>query len=190
MKGFNGFPAASATSIDEQALHAPPSNRKIANGDLVTIQTLTSTSLAYASHGWTFAVGMLDDEKQRLLRVSTEALQRAIAEMRPTRRIGDVGAAIQEHVEAAGFNVVRAYAGYAIGEKGMQEPQLPCYGKRGIGVRLKRGHIFHVHVIAAAGTWKLIVENDEWTAVTEDQRPAVLVTAMVRIGEDEPEVMT
>jgi methionyl aminopeptidase len=190
MHGFNGFPAASAISIDEQVLHAPPSDRKIAAGSLVTIQTSASTSLGYASHGRTFGVGALDDEKQRLLIVTTDALDRAIAQMRPTQRVGDVSAAIQSHVEGAGFNVVRSYVGYAIGEKNMQEPQLPCYGVQGRGKLLKRGTIFHVHVIATAGTWKLDVEKDEWTSVTQDQRPSALMTAMVMIGRDAPEVLT
>jgi methionyl aminopeptidase len=146
MLGFHGYPAASTISVNDQVLHVPPSDRRLQPGDLVTIQSAARSEHAFANLGWTCAVGVVTEEKARLLKAVTEALIAGQSVMRSGRRTGDVGAAIQGHIEAAGFSVVRDYVGYAIGRQMMEGPQLPCYGRAGIGPRSKARAVFNIHV--------------------------------------------
>ncbi|MCC6876908.1 MAG: M24 family metallopeptidase [Sandaracinaceae bacterium] len=190
MRGFNGFPSTSAISIDEQVLHVPPSDRRIAAGNLVTIQSIARRDLGIASLGWTFAVGSVGDEKARLLSTSIDALAAAKASIRPNARTGDVGAAIQRRVEASGFSVIRDFVGYAIGQTAIEPPQLPCYGVPRRGQLLKRGMVLHVHVISAAGDWRIELGRDDWSVTTCDLRPSALVTAMVLVAGDHAEALT
>ena len=182
MLGYRGFPAAIAVSVDEEVLHGIPSERTIESGQLVKIQVGGRTLAGTANQGWSFAVGEVGAEKTRLRDVGVQALRDALATIRTGARTGDVGAAIQGTLEAAGFAAVRDYVGYGIGEKAMQRPQLPCYGARGRGERLEEGMLLHVHVIGAAGGYEVERKPDGWTTVTADGRPGVLVTAVVRVA--------
>ncbi len=184
MAGYNGYPAGAAVSINDEILHAIPSDRQLRTGDLVTIETGGVSERAYASQGWTFAVGEVDEERHKLLVAARRALERAIGVVRRGARIGDLGAAIQEEIESAGFAVVRDYVGYGMGRERIQPPQLPCYGRAGTGRRLVPGQVLHIHVIAKAGGWQVSLEDDEWTTRSADGRPGVLLTAMVLVEED------
>jgi methionyl aminopeptidase len=181
MLGFRGFPAAIAVSVDDEVLHGIPSARTLESGQLVKIQIGARTLAGTADQGWTFAVGELSPATKRLREAGVAALRDAVATIRATARTGDVGAAIQGTLEAAGFSAIRDFVGYGVGAKPMQSPQLPCFGVRGSGARLRRDALLHVHVIGAAGEHALELKPDRWTAVTKDGRPGVLVTAVVRV---------
>ena len=109
---------------------------------------------------------------------------RVLACLRSGTRTGELGAAIQSTIEAAGFSAIRDYVGYGIGEKPMQDPQLPCFGARGRGARIVGGTMLHVHVIAAAGAYDVVTAADGWTVATKDGRPSVLFTAVVRVNAE------
>ena len=190
MLGFRGYPAASAVSIDHEIVHAIPSERLVEEGQLVTIQIGALTPHGSGDQGWTFGVGALDDERSRLRDVGRRALESGLAVLRAGARTGDLGAAIQRTIEGGGFAVVRDFVGYGVGERPLQDPQLAGYGTPGRGERLTAGMILHVHAIAAAGSGEVAIEDDRWTAVTEDGRPAALFTAMVRLRADGADLLT
>jgi methionyl aminopeptidase len=190
MLGFRGFPSAIAVSIDDEVVHGIPSERRMEEGQLVKIQMGGRTRRGSADQGWTFAVGSVSEEKKRLQAGGRRALGDALALLRAGVRTGDLGATIQATLEGAGLSAVRDFVGYGIGEKPMQDPQLPCFGVRGRGTRLIDGMILHVHVIADAGGYELIGKEDQWTMVTKDGRPSALFTAVVRVGADGCDVLT
>jgi methionyl aminopeptidase len=113
-----------------------------------------------------------------------------LTEAGPKKRIGDIAASIQETVEKAGFSVIRDFVGCGIGEQLIQEPKIPCFGRRGYGMRLRVGMVLHIHVIVAAGSGQLYILDDGWTAVTSDGEPGVVFTAMVLITPDGHELLT
>jgi methionyl aminopeptidase len=190
MLGYRGFPAAVAVSLDDEVLHGVPSERRIQAGQLVKIQVGGRTRRGSADQGWTFPVGAVSDEKERLCRAAVHALREVVTSLRAGTRTGDVGATIQGTLEAAGFSAVRDYVGYGIGERPMQDPQLPCFGVRGRGVRIAEGTLLHVHVIAAAGGYEVATGADGWTVSTKDGRPSALVTAVVRVTATGCDVLT
>jgi methionyl aminopeptidase len=191
MLNYKGFPAAIAVSIDDEVLHGIPSDRTLEDGQLVKIQLGGSTDEGTVMQGWTFALGSLSDETERLRATCREALLSGLSAFGPGRiRGGDLGTAIQGVIEAAGLSVVRDYVGYGIGERPIQAPQLKCYGKPGQGERLLPGMMLHVHAIAAAGRFELRVKDDKWTAVTQDGRPAALFTAVVHVREAGCDIVT
>lgn len=191
MLGYHGFPASAAVSINEEVVHGLPSRkRRIEDGDIVKVQINGEFERVYAAMGWTFPIGPLDDEKQKLLRAGRKALDRAVEAVQPGARTGDVGSAIQTTLEAAGFAPVRDFVGYGMGHAMMGEPKLSCAGIEGRGPLFRAGQILNVHVIANAGEWEVNILEDDWTAVTADGRPSVLFTAMVLVTPDSHEVLT
>lgn len=180
MKGYNGFPAATAVSVNEEVVHGIPSKKRVLQaGDIVTVQISGLRGGLHAAMGWTFPVGEVDANKQRLIDSGKRALDAAVSQVRGGGRIGDISASIQESVESAGFSVVRDFVGYGIGRIMISEPQIPGTGVRGRGPRVAAGQTLNVQVILADGGWRLEILEDEWTAVTADGGMAAVFTAMV-----------
>ena len=152
MKGYNGFPMSATVSVNEQILHAVPSARQIASGDLIKIQTAGRGREGFVAQGWTFGVGRMAAESAHVLTTANAALRSAAAMIRAGARVGDVSAAIQATVEGSGCSVIRRFVGSGIGRMMHQPPSVPGFGVRGTGARLKRGEVLHVHVILKAGS--------------------------------------
>jgi methionyl aminopeptidase len=191
MKGFHGYPASASVSVNEQVLHAIPSEkRRLTNGDLVTIQLSGKTGTAFGAIGWTFPVGELSADAKRLHDAGIAALESAIAKVRPGVRTGDIGAAIQAGVEDAKFSVVRDYVGYTVGAEMIQGPQIPGYGLAGAGAHLKEGTVLNIHVIAKQGNYQVMAQEDGWTVTGAPGELSVLFTAMVLITDDGKRVLT
>lgn len=169
-KGYNGFPAAICTSINDEVVHGIPSpRRRLETGDIVSVDVGIYRDGYHADSARTFAVGEVDDEARRLLEVTEGCLERAMAEVAPGRTLGDVAAAIQGHAEAAGFNVVRELVGHGIGRKLHEEPQVPNFGVRGQGLKLKVGMVLAVEPMVNAGGAKVETLEDAWTIRTVDR---------------------
>ena len=181
MKNYNGFPSAVSVSIDDEVMHAIDSDRIIPDRSLVKIQFGARGTRGGANMAWTFAVGDVPPEVASLRTATIESLRAGLAVLRENARVGDLGAAIQTTLEAAGLNAVRDFVGYAFGDRMMMDPQLKCYGKAGLGPRLRAGMLLNVHAIAAAGGWQVEIGQDKWTVRTQDGRPAALATALVRV---------
>jgi methionyl aminopeptidase len=191
MKNYNAFPSAVAVSIDHELMHGIPNeSRIIERNSLVKIQFGARTkSGGTANMGWTFAVGEPSPEAKAVRAAAIAGLQAGLAVIKDGARAGDLGAAIQAAIEGAGMSVVRDFVGYGFGEKMMMDPQLKCFGKPRLGVRLRAGMLLHVHSIAAAGGWEVEIGDDRWTVSTVDRKPAALATALVRVLPDGAELL-
>jgi methionyl aminopeptidase len=183
MRGFNGYPADTTVSVNEEILHAPPSARRLRSGDIVKVQTNARSGRAFVRQGWTFIVGDDGAASHKLVAAGHAALLDAIRATRTGARTGDIGHAIQSRIESEGFSVVRDYVGYAMGERPMEPPQLPCYGSTGSGPRLKPGQILNLHVIAKQGGFETEVGDDNWTVRGALGENGALFTAMVLVTD-------
>ncbi|HEX4066065.1 MAG TPA: type I methionyl aminopeptidase [Acidobacteriaceae bacterium] len=169
-KGYHGYPCVLCTSINNEVVHGIPSvKRKLRDGDIVSIDTGVVMDGYYGDSAITVAVGERVNEKTRkLLEVTEKSLQSAIRAVKAGATLGDVGAAVQETVEAEGFSVVRDFVGHGIGTHLHEDPQVPNYGLRGEGQKLKAGMVIAIEPMVNAGKPGVQVLKDGWTAVTED----------------------
>lgn len=189
-KGYHDFPASICTSINEEVVHGIPSSRRLREGDIIAID-LGVTYRGYVGDcAYTWPVGEVSDEARRLLQVTQEALWLAIEQCRPGRHLGDIGHAVQQYVEAAGFSVVREYVGHGVGASMHEDPQVPNYGQPGTGVVLRPGMVLAVEPMVNAGTWEVRVLPDRWTVVTADGRYSAHFEHTVAITEGDPLILT
>jgi methionyl aminopeptidase len=190
-KGYRGFPATVCVSINEEVVHGiPAAHRRLKEGDIVGLDFGAVVEGFYADAAVTVAVGDIPADVQRLLDVTRESLDLAIAAARPGNRLGDVSAVVQRHVEAAGFGVVRAFVGHGIGRELHEEPQVPNFGEPGRGPLLKPGMVLAIEPMVTMGNWEVRVLADRWTAVTEDGSLAAHFEHTVAVTADGPDVLT
>ncbi len=190
-KGYRGFPATICASINDEVVHGiPAAHRRLKEGDIVGLDLGAIVEGYYADAAITLPVGEVTPDVQRLLDVTRESLERAIAESRPGNRLGDVSAAVQRHVEAAGFGVVRAFVGHGIGRELHEDPQIPNFGEPGTGPVLKPGMVLAIEPMVTMGHWGVRVLADRWTAVTEDGSLTAHFEHTVAITESGPDVLT
>lgn len=167
-KGYHGYPATICASVNEQVIHGIPTDRKLVEGDIVSIDMGARLDGFYGDSAVTVPVGKISPEAERLLAVTQAALERAIAVVRAGARVHDIGAAVQQHVEAHGYSVVREFVGHGIGTSLHEEPQIPNYGTAGRGARLAEGMVLAIEPMVNAGKAAVKVLSDGWTAVTKD----------------------
>ena len=167
-KGYHGYPATICASVNEQVVHGIPSARALADGDIVSIDLGAKLDGFYGDSAVTVPVGAIDEQAGRLLRVTEAALYKGIDAVRAGARVSDIGAAVQAHVEAEGFSVVREFVGHGIGTKLHEEPQIPNYGMPGRGPRLAEGMVLAIEPMVNFGKAGVKVLGDGWTAVTRD----------------------
>jgi methionyl aminopeptidase len=190
-KGYRGFPATICASINEEVVHGiPAARRRLREGDIIGLDLGAIVEGYYADAAVTLPVGEVTDEARRLLDVTRESLDLAIAQCWPGRRLGDVSAAVQQHVEAAGFGVVRAFVGHGIGRALHEDPQVPNFGEPGRGPLLRPGMVLALEPMVTMGHWEVRVLADRWTAVTADGSLAAHFEHTVAITEQGPEVLT
>ncbi|HEX6738914.1 MAG TPA: type I methionyl aminopeptidase, partial [Vicinamibacteria bacterium] len=166
--GYRGYPATLCISINEQVVHGIPGSRKLKDGDLVSMDLGCVVGGFYGDSARTVGVGRVSPDAARLMKVTEEALHAGIAMVRPGKRVGDIGHAVQQHVEAYGFSVVREFVGHGIGQRMHEEPQVPNYGEPGRGPRLAEGMVLAIEPMVNAGKPAVKVLADGWTAVTRD----------------------
>lgn len=189
-KGYNGYPASVCTSVNDEVVHGIPSDRKLRDGDIVAIDLGVTYKGYVGDSAFTWPVGQVTDEVTQLLAVTRESLYRAIEQCRPGLHLGDIGHAIQAHVEAHGFSVVRDYVGHGIGSAMHEDPQVPNYGEPGSGVTLRSGMVLAIEPMVNAGTYQVQLLPDQWTVVTSDGRYSAHFEHTVAITESGPEVLT
>jgi len=190
-KGYRGFPATVCVSINEEVVHGIPSpRRKIHEGDIVGLDLGCIVEGYYADCAFTLPVGPVPADVQKLLDVTRESLDRAIQECRPERRLSDVSHAVQSHVEAHGFSIVRAFVGHGIGRALHEEPQIPNFGDPGRGPQLRAGMVLAIEPMVTMGSWEVRILDDGWTAVTQDGSLAAHFEHTVAVTENGPEVLT
>ena len=167
-KGYHGYPATICASVNEQVVHGIPSERKLVAGDILSVDLGAKMDGFYGDSAVTVPVGAIAPEAARLLEVTKGSLLEALAVVKAGARLSDIGAAVQRHVEAAGFSVVREFVGHGIGQTLHEEPQIPNYGTPGRGPRLAEGMVLAIEPMVNMGGAGVKVLSDGWTAVTKD----------------------
>jgi methionyl aminopeptidase len=189
-KGYNGYPAVLCTSVNEEVVHGIPSERVLQEGDILSLDFGAVWDDYYGDAAVTVPVGAISEEARRLLRVTEEALGKAIEQARPGNQVGDISAAIQGHVESRGFSAVRDFVGHGIGKFMHERPQIPNFGLPGRGVRLKPGMILAIEPMINAGGYAVEVLEDGWTAVTRDRSLSAHFEHSVAVTENGPYILS
>ncbi len=189
--GYHGFPASVCISVNEEVVHGIPSPRRILQaGDIVGLDFGVVLKGYYGDAAVTVPVGTASPAALRLIEVTRGALACAVAAARPEGRVGDVGAAVQAHVEPQGFTVVRDFVGHGIGRRLHEAPQVPNFGSVGTGPRLRPGMVLALEPMVNAGGFQVETLADGWTAVTQDGGLSAHFEHTVAITEDGPEILT
>lgn len=191
-KGYRGFPCVLCTSVNQEVVHGIPSAaRKLREGDIVSVDTGVVMDGYYGDSATTVLVGKkIDPRTQKLVEVTEASLAAGIAAVKAGATLGDIGAAVQEVVEAAGFSVVREFVGHGIGTKLHEDPQVPNYGRRGQGQKLKAGMVFCIEPMVNVGRPEVTVLEDGWTAVTQDGSMSAHFEHTVAVTEDGALILT
>ena len=192
-KGYRGFPGSACISINEEVVHGIPGKRKIAEGDLVSIDFGVKLRNYYGDAATTVMVGEVSDEARKLTQVTEESLRRAIAMMLPGNRLSDVGRAVQDYVEENGFAVVRDYVGHGIGRRLHEDPRVPNYVEEktpGSDPMLREGLVLAIEPMVNCGTWEVETLANGWTVVTKDGRLSAHFEHSVAVTRNGPRVLT
>jgi methionyl aminopeptidase len=190
-KGYRGYPGSVCTSINEEVVHGIPSpSRKVKEGDILSMDFGVVMEGYYGDAALTVPVGKIAPEREKLLRVTRESLERAIEKVRAGNRLGDISAAVQQWVEKNGYSVVREFVGHGIGTKMHEDPQLPNYGPPGQGPRLQEGMVLAIEPMVNTGSPAVKVLDDEWTAVTADGSDSAHFEHTVAVTANGPWILT
>ncbi|MBI3895433.1 MAG: type I methionyl aminopeptidase [Acidobacteria bacterium] len=190
-KGLYNYPCVLCTSINEEIVHGIPSRKRILReGDLLKIDVGVEMEGYYSDSAVTVPVGKVRPELQQLARVTEEALFAGIEHVRPGGHLGDVSAAVQQHVESHGYSVVRDFVGHGIGTRLHEDPKVPNYGTPGRGPRLKEGMVLAIEPMVNAGKPESRILEDRWTAVTEDGSPSAHFEHCVVVTDNGPWILT
>lgn len=189
-KGYRGYPYALCTSINDEVVHGMPSHRRLKEGDIVSLDFGVYYKGYYGDAAITVPVGEVSREAKRLIRVTEEALYRGIEEAQAGKRLGDISAAVQNHVERAGFSVVRDFVGHGIGTELHEDPQIPNFGTPGRGVMLREGMVLAIEPMVNSGTYRVKVLDDGWTVVTEDGSLSAHFEHSVAITANGPDILS
>ena len=189
-KGYHGFPATLCISVNEEVIHGIPGPRALVPGDIVSIDLGVVLDGFYGDAAITVPVGEIADEAETLLRVTEESLYLGIEQARIGGRVSDIGHAVQRHVEAHGFSVVREFVGHGVGRALHEEPQVPNYGPGGRGPRLTEGMTLAIEPMVAMGKAAVKVLGDGWTAVTKDRSLAAHFEHTIAVTAAGPVILT
>ncbi len=188
--GYHGYPATICTSPNNVIVHGIPDGYQLKDGDILSVDVGAVYQGYHGDAARTFAIGDVPDEVAKLIRVTEESMQAGIRQVKAGARIGDVGAAVQQVAEGAGFSVVREYVGHGIGEQMHEEPQIPNYGEPGKGMKLKEGMAICIEPMVNMGDWRTEVQDDGWTVTTADGSLSAHFENTIAITRDGVEVMT
>lgn len=189
-KGYRGYPASLCTSINEEIVHGIPSNRALREGDILSLDFGAVLEGFYGDAAVTYAVGSITPSAQKLLAVVKESLYKGLEKAVSGNRVSDISAAIQEHVEAQGFSIIRSFVGHGIGFSLHEEPQVPNFGLPGHGSKLKPGMVLAIEPMISIGDWNVEILSDSWTAVTNDRSLSAHFEHTVAITPDGLEILS
>lgn len=188
--GYGGFPNTLCISVNEQVVHGIPSDKPLVEGDIISVDCGAILNGYYGDHAFTFAIGEISEELKQLLKVTEESLYLGIEQIRSGNRIGDVGYAVQHHAEKHGYGVVRELIGHGLGKNLHEDPELPNYGKRGHGKKMKEGLVLAIEPMINLGTADVAQLDDGWTIVTLDGKPSAHFEHDVAIVGGKPEILS
>ncbi len=184
------FPRCLCVSINEEIVHGIPSNRPLRDGDIVGLDYGVIYDGFYGDSAVTVGVGKVSEEAARLMAVTEQALYKGIEQLHAGKRLGDLGFAVQQTAESAGYSVVRAFVGHGIGKKLHEEPPVPNYGEPDRGVRLREGMVLAIEPMVNAGGYEVEIKEDGWTAVTKDGSLAAHFEHSVAVTKNGPVILS
>lgn len=189
-KGYAGYPACICTSVNNEVVHSIPGNRVLQDGDIISMDAGIKLNDFCGDSTITVPVGSISKEAQKLIRVTAKALEVGIAAAVPGNRIGDIGHAIQTYVEGQGFSIVRDFVGHGIGREMHEEPQVPHFGRPSTGPLIQEGMVLAIEPMVNAGTHRLRILGDGWTAVTIDDKWSAQFEHSVAITANGPDILS
>jgi len=189
--GYGGFPNTLCTSVNSAVVHGIPNDKPLADGDIVSVDCGVLMDEFYGDSAYTFEVGEVSDEIKKLLRITKESLDLAVEQTRSGNRIGDIGFAVQNHAESNGYGVVRELVGHGLGKSLHEKPEVPNYGKKGRGHKMKPGLVLAIEPMINLGKKEITQLDDGWTILTKDNLPSAHFEHDVAISKDgSPEVLS
>ena len=189
--GYGGFPNTLCTSVNSAVVHGIPNDKPLVDGDIVSVDCGVLMDEFYGDSAYTFEVGDVSDEIKKLLRITKESLDLAVEQTRSGNRIGDIGFAVQNHAESNGYGVVRELVGHGLGRSLHEKPEVPNYGKKGRGHKMKPGLVLAIEPMINLGKKEITPLDDGWTILTKDNLPSAHFEHDVAISrEGSPEVLS
>lgn len=189
-KGFRGFPGSICASPNSMVVHGIPGPYKLEKGDILSVDIGVTLDGWVADGASTIPVGPIDETTQKLLKVTKESLDLAAARMVPGNRVGDIGHAVQSHVEANGFSIIRTLVGHGVGQNMHEEPQIPNYGTPGRGPEIEEGMVFAIEPMVNVGGPHVYMDDDGWSVFSEDGSMAAHFEYTVAATADGPRILT
>jgi methionyl aminopeptidase len=188
--GYNGFPYTLCVSINEQVVHGFPGQRQLQEGDIVSIDCGVIKNGFYGDSAYTFAVGNVSEKVWLLMKRTRESLYKGIEAAIDGNRVGDIGHAVQSYVESFGYSVVRDLVGHGVGKDLHEKPEVPNYGKRGTGIKLREGMVLAIEPMINLGTKNVVQERDGWTIRTADRMPSAHFEHTVAVRHGKAEILS
>ena len=188
--GYCGYPASACVSVNEVVVHGIPDERVLEEGDIVSVDLCAYKNGFHGDGARTFCIGEVSDEKKKLVRVTRESFFEAMEGLKAGTPLYDIGYKVQRYAESNGFSVIRSYTGHGIGREMHEDPAVPNFGRKGTGPRLPENAVLCVEPMIAAGSWRVKVLDDGWTAVTVDKKPAAHYENTIVIRENGVEILT
>jgi len=190
-KGYEGFPATLCTSVNDVVVHGIPSNKEVLkDGDIITIDVVIGYKGYQGDAAWTYKVGEIDDDKKYLMKHTEKALYVGVEQVKPGNRIGDISSAVEEYAKSHNLGVVRELCGHGIGREMHEDPEVPNFGTKNTGPRLKPGMVICIEPMLTFGKRYVYQDDDGWTVHTEDGSPAAHYEHTILVTEDGYEILT
>lgn len=189
-KGYEGFPTALCISINDEVVHGFPSNRKLKAGDIVTLDIGACYKGYHGDSAWTYQVGTITDELKHLMEYTEKALFIGLEQIKPGAHIGDIGHAIEVYAKSNNLGVVKELCGHGVGTDVHEDPEVPNYGRPGTGPKLKVGMVLAIEPMLTLGSPEIMIEENNWTIVTEDHSPSAHYEHTVVVTQDGYEILT
>jgi methionyl aminopeptidase len=186
----NPFPGTLCTSVDDEVVHGIPGTRRLAEGDILSVDVGVKKNGYFGDGAATFRVGRISDDKERLLKATEESLYKGIEQAVPGNHIEDISQAIQRHIESNGFSIVRDLVGHGVGKQLHEEPNVPNFGDAGNGPKIRNGMTLAIEPMVNAGSWEVRFLPDGWTVVTLDGEPSAHFEHTIAIIDGKPEILT
>ena len=189
-KGYEGFPTALCISVNSEVVHGFPSDRVLKNGDIVSIDIGACYKGYHGDSAWTYAVGEINEEKKFLLEHTEKSLFVGLEQVKPGNRIGDIGYAIEQYAKEHHLGVVRELCGHGVGTSVHEDPEVPNYGRKNTGPRLKEGMVIAVEPMLTLGSPRIFIHDNNWTVDTEDGRPSAHFEHTIVVTNDGYQILT
>lgn len=188
--GYHGFPGTLCIEVNETVVHGFPSNYTLREGDVIGTDCVVDVNGYHGDSCYTFAVGDVDEKTLRLLDITKQSLYKGIEAARTGKRIGDISNAVQTFCERHGYSVVREMCGHGIGKSMHEDPEVPNYGRKGIGPLLKKGMCICIEPMINLGSKNIVIAQDGWQCRTRDRKPSAHFEHTILIGDESPEILT